>query len=208
VAAIDCVHVLKRRHAPPFASGRGFADLEGVRPVLRLGSRAIAGTFGPNFWTPRWEGFARDARVRADPAGRDAARRRDDVLAYAELHIEQGPVLEAEGLPVGVVTAINGASRFLIEIEGLAGHAGTVPMSLRRDASPAAAECVLATNPAAPVNPTSWARWDASRRHWATNVIPGHARFHDRRPRTGDDQRRHATADTRRPSGPSAPAAR
>ena len=49
-----------------------------------------------------------------------AAHKRDDVLAYAELHIEQGPVLEAEGLAVGVVTAINGANRLLIEIDGMA----------------------------------------------------------------------------------------
>ena len=74
----------------------------------------------------------------------EAARRREDVLAYAELHIEQGPVLEAEGLPVGVVTAINGANRYAVEIDGMAGHAGTVPMTLRQDALAAAAECVLA----------------------------------------------------------------
>jgi allantoate deiminase len=72
-----------------------------------------------------------------------AAYRREDILAYAELHIEQGPVLEAEGLPVGVVTAINGANRFVVEIRGMAGHAGTVPMTLRQDALAAAAECVL-----------------------------------------------------------------
>src|SRR5204862_8058752 len=71
-------------------------------------------------------------------------RKRGDILAYAELHIEQGPVLEAEGLPVGVVTAINGFSRLRVTLAGMAGHAGTVPMSLRRDALAAAAECVLA----------------------------------------------------------------
>ena len=65
------------------------------------------------------------------------------MLAYCELHIEQGPVLEAEKLPVGVVTAINGASRFTIAAEGVAGHAGTVPMHLRRDALCAAAEMIL-----------------------------------------------------------------
>ncbi len=53
-------------------------------------------------------------------------------------------MLEAEGLPVGVVTAINGANRYAIEIDGMAGHAGTVPMTLRQDAMAAAAECVLA----------------------------------------------------------------
>jgi allantoate deiminase len=73
-----------------------------------------------------------------------AARRREDVLAYIELHIEQGPVLESENLPVGVVTAIAGATRLEVALEGAAGHAGTVPMTLRRDALAAAAECALA----------------------------------------------------------------
>ena len=72
------------------------------------------------------------------------ARKKGDVLAYAELHIEQGPVLEAEGLAVGVVTAINGFSRLRVTLRGAAGHAGTVPMNLRRDALAGAAECVLA----------------------------------------------------------------
>jgi allantoate deiminase len=72
------------------------------------------------------------------------ARQPDRVLGYVELHIEQGPVLEAMGLPVGIVTAINGASRFRIEVTGTAGHAGTVPMGLRRDALAAAAEMILA----------------------------------------------------------------
>jgi hypothetical protein len=65
----------------------------------------------------------RDAGL--DPAQIAAvARRPEDVLAYAELHIEQGPVLEAEGLATGVVTAINGGNRFQIELKGMAGHAG------------------------------------------------------------------------------------
>src|SRR3546814_13751709 len=58
--------------------------------------------------------------------------------------LEQGPVLEAEDLPVGTVTAINGASRFAITVEGMAGHAGTVPMHLRRDALAGAAEMIAA----------------------------------------------------------------
>ena len=65
------------------------------------------------------------------------ARKKAEVLAYAELHIEQGPVLESEGLPVGVVTAINGFSRQRVTLRGAAGHAGTVPMNLRREGAPA-----------------------------------------------------------------------
>jgi hydantoinase/carbamoylase family amidase len=80
-----------------------------------------------------------------DPAAIPAlARKPGNVLAYTELHIEQGPVLETEQLPVGIVTAIAGATRFNVSITGLAGHAGTVPMHLRRDAAAAAAEAILA----------------------------------------------------------------
>src|SRR5947208_11256744 len=152
ITAIACVADLNRRGVRlPFAiEVVGFADEEGVRfGSTLLGSRAVAGTFDRKLLDSRdRDGTSMREALTAfglDPERTgDAARRRADVLAYAELHIEQGPVLEAEGLPVGVVTAINGANRFTIEIEGMAGHAGTVPMSLRRDALAAAAECVLA----------------------------------------------------------------
>src|SRR5256885_2343679 len=65
-----------------------------------------------------------------------------DVLGYLEVHIEQGPVLEARGLPVGVVSAIAGQSRMEIALTGEAGHAGTVPMDRRRDALTAASELI------------------------------------------------------------------
>jgi allantoate deiminase len=66
------------------------------------------------------------------------------VLGYIELHIEQGPVLEAEGEALGVVRAIVGLSRGKITVRGKAGHAGTTPMNLRKDALTAAADMVLA----------------------------------------------------------------
>ncbi|MBI1771113.1 MAG: hydantoinase/carbamoylase family amidase, partial [Burkholderiales bacterium] len=65
------------------------------------------------------------------------------VLGFVEVHIEQGPVLLNEGLALGVVTAISGATRYMVEVEGLAGHAGTSPMGMRRDAAMAAAETGL-----------------------------------------------------------------
>ena len=74
----------------------------------------------------------------------EEARPKGSVLGYVEVHIEQGPVLEAEGLPVGVVTAINGATRGMVNVTGEAGHAGAVPMALRRDALAAAAEMIVA----------------------------------------------------------------
>jgi len=125
-----------------------FGDEEGVRfPTTLSGSRSIAGTFDPAALSVTdAEGTRLDDALRAfgcDPAAiAGEARRRDDVLAFVEVHIEQGPVLEAEGLPVGVVTAINGASRYSITLQGMAGHAGTVPMNLRRDALAGAAEMI------------------------------------------------------------------
>jgi allantoate deiminase len=70
--------------------------------------------------------------------------RHPPALAYLEAHIEQGPVLEAEGLPVGVVTGIAAQLRYQLTVTGMAGHAGTTTMPLRRDALVAAAEMVLA----------------------------------------------------------------
>jgi allantoate deiminase len=152
VAGIECVHALNARgQRLPFAvEVIGFADEEGTRfNATLLGSRAVAGTFRKEVLdaVDRQGISMREAlrRFDLDPERiGEAAKRREDVLAYAELHIEQGPVLEAEGVPVGVVTAINGANRYAVEIDGMAGHAGTVPMTLRQDAMAAAAECVLA----------------------------------------------------------------
>lgn len=76
--------------------------------------------------------------VGGDPDRIDSARR-DDIAAFLELHIEQGPVLEAEGIDIGVVTAIVGIRRIEIRFEGQAAHAGTAPMHLRRDAAYAGA---------------------------------------------------------------------
>ena len=82
--------------------------------------------------------------------------RRTDVAAFVEAHIEQGPTLEAEGLPLGVVTAINGATRLEVVVDGLAGHAGATPMHLRQDALTAAAEMTLAIEGARGANLISW----------------------------------------------------
>ena len=186
VAAIECVEALGQREVPlPFAlEVVGFGDEEGVRfGTTLLGSRAIAGTFDPAVLERRdRDGVSMREALAAfglDAAaiGR-AARRRGDVLAYAELHIEQGPVLEAEGLPVGVVTAINGFTRMAATVRGVAGHAGTVPMNLRRDALAAAAECVLALERICAREPETVGtvgRLEAL--PGAINVIPGEARF-------------------------------
>ncbi|PZX28158.1 putative N-carbamoyl-L-amino-acid hydrolase; Amidase, hydantoinase/carbamoylase family; putative exported protein [Cupriavidus phytorum] len=74
---------------------------------------------------------------------RDAALDPASLLGFVEVHIEQGPVLLHHGLPLGVVTQIAGSSRFSVRVEGLASHAGTTPMGMRRDAAAGAAEMIL-----------------------------------------------------------------
>jgi N-carbamoyl-L-amino-acid hydrolase len=127
----------------------GFAEEEGVRyQSTFLGSSAITGQFDPALLDAvDADGISlRDAIVEAghDPAAIPAiARKPEDLLGFVEVHIEQGPVLLERGLPVGVVTAIAGSSRYLVELTGVASHAGTTPMGMRRDAAAAAAEIVL-----------------------------------------------------------------
>jgi allantoate deiminase len=125
-----------------------FGDEENVRfPTNLSTSRALAGRYDPA-WLDGTDsaGIAlRDALVGfgGDPAGIGAlARDPHRYHAYLEVHIEQGPLLEAEGLPVGVVSAINGITRARVHVAGEAGHAGTVPMPMRRDALAAAAEMI------------------------------------------------------------------
>jgi allantoate deiminase len=117
----------------------GFSDEEGCRfGTAYLGSSAMTGRFDPA-WLDRTDGDVslRDLVGEIGPA-------REDVRGYVEVHIEQGPVLERLGEPVGVVTAINGQSHANVTFVGEAGHAGTTPMEDRHDALTAAAEWILA----------------------------------------------------------------
>jgi allantoate deiminase len=112
-----------------------------------------------------------------NPAEIPSAVLRDDVLGYLEFHIEQGPVLEKLGRPLGAVEAIAGQSRMEFVFLGRANHAGTTPMHLRRDAIAAAAEWILAVEHAAQSEPDLVAtvgRVEA--RPGAANVIAGQAR--------------------------------
>jgi N-carbamoyl-L-amino-acid hydrolase len=126
-----------------------FSEEEGLRfGKAYIGSSAAAGRFDPQLLQRRdAAGISLTQALRDaghDPAAIDRlARRREDLLGYIELHIEQGPVLLAEGIPIGVVTSIAGASRYSVTVRGAAGHAGTVPMPLRHDAAAAAAEMIL-----------------------------------------------------------------
>lgn len=186
ISAIECVDALNRRNARfPFAiEVMGFGDEEGVRfGTTLLGSRAVAGLLDRAVLeTKDAQGVSIAQALRAaglDPEALSSVKRaKGQVLAYVELHIEQGPVLEAEGLPLGVVTAINGFSRLRVTLSGMAGHAGTVPMHLRRDALAAAAECVLAVERVARSDPQlvgTVGRIEAM--PGAINVIPGKVIF-------------------------------
>jgi N-carbamoyl-L-amino-acid hydrolase len=127
----------------------GFSEEEGVRfSAHYIGSSAIAGCFDRRVLQRRDTGGASVADV-IHKAGFDPeaiaslARRPHELAGYLEVHIEQGPILLQEGRPLGIVTSIAGTARYAVTVTGQAGHAGTVPMALRRDAAAAAAEIVL-----------------------------------------------------------------
>ena len=186
LAAIACVQALNDagKRLPFAIEVHVFGNEEGVRfPTILTGSRAIAGTLDPATLDTKDvdDVSVRDAlrAIGCDPESWPAvARTREQMLGFLELHIEQGPVLEAEELPLGVVTAINGACRYRVQVGGEAGHAGTVPMVLRRDALAAAAEMVLAVQRIGQSDKRLVAtvgQFEVA--PGASNVIPGEARF-------------------------------
>ena len=161
-----------------------FQDEEGTFVPL-LGSRAFIGEITePELFA---EAQALDGRrlgealavepIRAQPILRlDTSR----TLAFLEGHIEQGPRLEAQNLPVGIVTAIVGIRRFHFAIEGRADHAGTTPMGLRRDAGAAAlrlAVAILDSLNAGRGSDTVWNIGHVTLRPGAANVVPAAAEF-------------------------------
>lgn len=158
ILAVEHFRNIGRRF--PFAVDvLAFGDEEGVRfPTVLSSSAAVAGRFDD-----RWlQGADRDGITLQqalgdyglDPAAIPAAAmRKDEALAYVEVHIEQGPVLEHQGQPLGVVTSIAGQYRTRVSVRGMAGHAGTVPMTLRQDALLAACEMLLAAEAIARARP-------------------------------------------------------
>jgi N-carbamoyl-L-amino-acid hydrolase len=141
--AADC------RRAPPARAGEklpfhleivGFAEEEGVRfKSTFLGSTAITGKFDVSL-LDKVDADGVSMREALAAAGHEAsaigaiARDPADLLGYVEVHIEQGPVLLERDLPLGIVTAIAGSSRYLVSLGGVASHAGTTPMTMRKDA--------------------------------------------------------------------------
>jgi len=161
-----------------------FGDEEGSRfPQTLSGSRAIAGKFDLGaLATADAAGITMGDALQTFGCDAGAipriARNPAEILAYVELHIEQGPVLEANNLAVGIVTAINGATRLAVTLTGAAGHAGTVPMAMRRDALAAAAEQILFIQTHAAAIPNLVATVGALAIHpGAPNSIPGRATY-------------------------------
>jgi len=157
----------------------GFSDEEGVRYGLPfIGSRAFIGKLLPPHLARRdADGVAMfaalDGYASAHPDVVSAAHHPQS-RGYLEFHIEQGPVLEHAGLALGVVETIAGQSRAMLKFRGRAGHAGTTPMFLRRDALAAAAEWLVAVESAAAAMPGMVATTgQISCETGAANVIPG-----------------------------------
>jgi allantoate deiminase len=188
IAGILAVREIIRRRGPmPFGIDMlAFGDEEGSRfPATLLCSQAVAGHFDPaSLAVESVDGVRLEEALRRygkDPALiREAAYDKDEVAAYVEVHIEQGPVLEQQDEALGVVTAIASQSRHTVTVVGEAGHAGTVPMGLRRDALAATAEMALAIESLALRHADDFMVATIGKLNtWpgASNVIPGRTVF-------------------------------
>jgi allantoate deiminase len=149
ILALECVEVAQELDLPLPIEVIAFSEEEGVRFGLPfIGSRAAAGRFDSALLDLKdadgvtMEDAIRDFRL--DPLQIGNAAIGDDAMGFFEIHIEQGPVLEAENLRVAAVTAIAGQTRRTLRWTGHANHAGTTPMHLRRDALAGAAEWIVA----------------------------------------------------------------
>ena len=181
-----CVRELsrERRRLPYGIEVVAFAEEEGQRfPAVFLGSSALTGHFDRRWLDQRdADGITmRDAMLQAGLAPDEIpALARDPVryLAFVEVHIEQGPVLNDADLALGIVTSINGSVRYAGEIVGMASHAGTTPMQHRRDAAAAAAELVsYAERRAAEIPDLVATVGILEVPNGSINVVPGRCRF-------------------------------
>jgi allantoate deiminase len=145
--ALELVALAQELEIPLAIEVIAFSEEEGVRyGVPFLGSRAVAGRFDPSLLSLKDEdGSTVESALSAfglNPERIDEAVADANAIGFVEIHIEQGPVLDAEGLSVAAVTAIAGQTRLNLKFSGEANHAGTAPMHLRRDAVAAAAEWI------------------------------------------------------------------
>ncbi len=185
ILAVD--HFAKAGRKQPFGIDvLAFGDEEGSRfPATLASSSACAGVFEQKT-LPLVDGNGVTIADALKAYGKNvagipgAAYRADDVAGYVEVHIEQGPVLEAKGEPLGVVTGIVGQHRVRVTVTGEAGHAGTVPMGLRHDALAGAAEMVLVLEKIAREHPEDGMVATVGRIEalpGAVNIIPGSVAF-------------------------------
>ncbi len=164
----------------------GFAEEEGQRyKATFLGSGALTGHFN-SAWLDQLDADGISMREAMRHAGLPAtlaaigALKRDPskYQGFIEVHIEQGPVLNALDLPLGVVTSINGSVRYLGEVVGMASHAGTTPMDSRRDAATAVAELALFLERRAAEQPNLVGTMGIlTVPNGSTNVVPGRCQF-------------------------------
>jgi allantoate deiminase len=181
VLAIALIELLEEKRFPFAIEVVGFSDEEGVRfGAPFLGSRAMAGTFDATL-LDRLDAAGRSLRDAIRQFGLDPNRIPDaqapaNALGYLEFHIEQGPVLENLDLALGVVDVISGQSRAELTFDGVAGHAGTTPMKIRKDALACAAEWIAEVEREALMTPGLVATVGSiAVQPGASNVVPGRA---------------------------------
>ncbi len=158
-----------------------FCDEEGVRfHTTYLGSKVIAGSFDAGL-LHRTDSDGISLQQCIEKLGGDAGRlpadaiKKDNLIGYFEMHIEQGPVLYTSGIPVAVVTAIAGQRRSELIFTGEAGHAGTVPMNMRHDALCCAADCIKEIEAVGLIHTNELVATVGKLHieHAASNVVPG-----------------------------------
>ena len=181
-----CVQALHRagRRLPFGIEVVGFSEEEGQRyKAVFLGSGALTGQFDMG-WLEQQDADGISMRQAMAHAGLKvadiAALQRDPAryLGFVEVHIEQGPVLNAQDMPLGIVTSINGSVRYLGEVIGMASHAGTTPMDQRRDAAVAVAELALFAEKRAASVPHAVATMGMLHvPNGSMNVVPGRCTF-------------------------------
>jgi N-carbamoyl-L-amino-acid hydrolase len=181
-----CVRALHRagRRLPFGIEVVGFSEEEGQRyKAVFLGSGALTGQFDAA-WLDQQDadGIAmRQAMAHAGLNEADIASIQRDPARYrgfVEVHIEQGPVLNALDMPLGIVTSINGSVRYLGEVIGMASHAGTTPMDQRRDAATAVSELALFAEKRAASTPQVVATMGMLQvPNGSMNVVPGRCTF-------------------------------
>ncbi len=182
VLAAALIESLERRRLPFAIELVGFSEEEGVRFATPfIGSRALIGTLDKQLLS-RQDRNGTSIRTAIknfglDPGQIPRAVISENTLAYLEFHIEQGPILESLGQPLGIVEVIAGQTRMEFTFIGRANHAGTTPMNLRHDAIAAAAEWILAVESSARSHPGLVATvGQIEAKPGATNVIAGQAR--------------------------------